>query len=301
MPARQTPRDVRYFEYLISQWEMDWLWVKGAWNKGGISSSETRRRVNTWLNDFEERWINGMRAVNTNGARAGLIGVIPTKEAEEFKSLLASSVRTHTAKDALWGRAERNALAGALKNNLDDMFKEFDDFVAKGLMRGDTQVELTRRFMEQPSYHDTIHLTDKGGKYRSPPQYASMYSSTKRGMITSDAAMEAMDEGGLDVVQISPISTDTPICSKYSGKYFSRTGTIPGLPVLQFTPPYHPNCVHRITAVRGDDVQKMQVANSRVNQDFSTRGWSFKEIGNIRKQEAWLLANRSNVYAGALV
>jgi hypothetical protein len=124
-----------------------------------------------------------------------------------------------------------------------------------------------------------------------------MYSRTRGSEFYTKTALQEMDELGIDVVQISDISTDTPICSKYVGKFFSRTGATPGLPTLQITPPFHPNCVHTLLSSRKISPAKLNRINRRLDKNFNSKTFTKKQSASIGNQEEYIRLNRPNTFA----
>lgn len=54
---------------------------------------------------------------------------------------------------------------------------------------------------------------------------------------------------GADLVQVSSHNTDTPLCQEFEGKIYSISGKDPDFPALEEIPPFHPNCLHSLTVV----------------------------------------------------
>jgi len=295
------------FSNKIRRWEMGWVDIYFEWSKTHGVTQNVQQSVNDWLNSMEGTWKGGMvdvnkisnvsayRAVRGQGEGIAKGDYLNTKFLQEITTKNQGLIGASTADDVLVGRAQRNMLAMNLRKNLVTMYEDFDKIVNDGF-----SVPLRDKvnlFMEQPTYKGTIRFIDKAGKSWTPGNYASMYSRTKSSEVYNKSVMAEMSELDMDVVQVSPIATDTPICSQYVGRYYSLSGNHPTLPTLEITPPFHPNCVHDLLTVR--PVDGMAEQNKKLDDKTST-DLTKSQIAGIKKGEDYIRLNRPNVYAGAV-
>lgn len=83
-----------------------------------------------------------------------------------------------------------------------------------------------------------------GSKHFKPGYYAEMVARTKFHEAQAQAAIMQAKNYGTDLVRVSSHSTTTAICIPHEGKIYSLSGTSKVYPMLQATPPFHPNCQH---------------------------------------------------------
>jgi hypothetical protein len=147
--------------------------------------------------------------------------------------------------------------------------------------------------MKKAIYKDSVFFIDSAGRQWRPTAYADMYARTRSREIEDIIMTDEMQEVGLDVVRINNVSTTTPICLQYEGKYFSLFGKTPELPILEIKSPFHPRCRHRMLPQRDYQPQQLSV-NKKVDKKVSklSKDWSDAEKSSITKQEAWNLENR---------
>jgi hypothetical protein len=176
------------------------------------------------------------------------------------------------------------------------MYKDFDKIVENG--SGIPLTVKVKDFMKQPTFKNAVHLVDSAGRKWGTGNYAAMYSRTKGSEIYNQTVLSDMNELGMDVVQVSDIATDTPICSEFVGKYYSLTGKTAGLPVLDITPPFHPNCVHSLLTVRPKTTEQMQKENRTTDNSFNSTTFTEAQEKSLTKQREYIRSNRPNVYAG---
>lgn len=279
---------VNKFGNNIRKWELGWVDIFIEW-KG---QQNIQQSVNDWLNDFEAEWAGGMGKVNTSFGAEGAKEVTSGLTKKEFVAGHGSQIQATTAKDGIVGRAERNMMALTFKNRLIDMFKEFDKIVENG--SGIPLPQKVKLFMQQPTFKDTVHLFDTLGRKWTPGNYATMYARTKGGETYTANFLSEMVASGGDVVQISPTATDTPICSQYVGRYFSLKGQTPGLPILDITPPFHPNCVHIMLEVSPDKASEYRKENTSREKTFRSdaKDFSTAQKNSIKKSEDYIRLNR---------
>jgi hypothetical protein len=107
-------------------------------------------------------------------------------------------------------------------------------------------------------------------------------------------ALDEMSELDFDIVQISSHNTTTPVCQKYEGKIFSLRGQTPGLPILDVTPPFHPNCLHILLPRKDLNIETAKKVNARVDKNFKNiqKDLTNSQKAGINKQEDYIRKNR---------
>lgn len=286
-------RAVLNFRSGMRTWELEWVDIYMQWKSG----QEIKKSVNDWLNRFEAEWKQGALTVNQASGYSGYemtnsaLGIDVSKK--EYKDLYAPSVDAMGAEDIRTGRLQRNLLAATFRKQLIDMFEEFDRINESLDVSLKTKVN---QMMNTNIFKQTMGLVDKAGRKWSPSNYATMYSRTKSTMVHTDITMASAVDIGKDVVKVSDTPTDTPICSKYVGKYFSLTGQTSGLPVLDISPPFHPNCVHILQVIGKEDINRFRKENVALDRDFKSTNFTKPQEQSISKQESWIRSNRPNLY-----
>lgn len=96
-----------------------------------------------------------------------------------------------------------------------------------------------------------ITITDKNGNQRNydAANYAELVTRTRMRESETNATMQTALTYETDLVQVSSHNTDCKICSQYEGKVFSIGGSSKDFPILDETPPFHPNCMHLLIVV----------------------------------------------------
>lgn len=90
-----------------------------------------------------------------------------------------------------------------------------------------------------------------GSKHYKPEDYAAIVARVRISEAASQAAINATAAFGEDLVQVSVHVHDDKKgdrCPMFAGRVYSISGRNPDFPVLtaERTPPYHPNCRHRL-------------------------------------------------------
>ncbi len=83
-----------------------------------------------------------------------------------------------------------------------------------------------------------------GARTFTPEYYAELVARTKFHEAQSIAAIQQAKNYNTDLVVVSNHNTTTEICQQYEAKTFSISGKDPRFPVLDQSPPFHPNCLH---------------------------------------------------------
>jgi hypothetical protein len=284
--------EVQQFTGRIHELELSFL------DQQGKTQAVTNKNLNTWLDDMEQSFGAGMVRNNTMAGYGGY-GITHRSaqlgfDFEDFKEAYRNQVVRLSQTDLTQARLLRNNLGLSLQDTeaVNNLYNEYDDFIKQSF--GKPLDQIKNEFVKKGVYRDMVFFIDSGGRLWNPSAYAEMYARTRSREIEDIIMTDEMREVGLDVVQINNVSTVTPICLQYEGKFFSKFGQTPELPVLEIFPSFHPNCRHRMIPQR-EFTQRMETVNKKVNKKVSglRRTWSKAEKKYIKNQESWNLENRN--------
>lgn len=134
----------------------------------------------------------------------------------------------------------------------------------ENLTGGQTARSITEELIDAPAKGPLVDIegerffVDKRGRKWKPKYYARMVARTTTREAMSQAFIETARAQSSDLVRVSshPDGKVDPICVPYDGKLFSLSGRTPGVPVLERTPPFHPNCRHVLIPPTLDDLEQ---------------------------------------------
>jgi hypothetical protein len=278
------------FSKAIQNWELKFFGLQES------TDTATKANINLWLDEMEQTFGAGMTG---NNLLAGYGGYGISRDAsrlgftfEQFKEAYTNQIKVLSLTDLSQARLLRNSLAVSLgDDHWKTVYESFDEFSKSSL--GLSQSAIVKEFQKKAIYKDAVFFIDSAGREWRPANYANMWARTRSREIEDIIMTDEMNELGLDVVRINDVSTTTPICLQYEGKYFSLNGATPELPVLTILPPFHPNCRHRKFPVR-DYSSVMNNVNDKIDSKVSklSKDWSDAEKASITKQETWNIENR---------
>jgi hypothetical protein len=275
----------------ISNWELAFF------DLPGITDIQTKENLNEWLDEMELLFGEGMVEANVQAGYGGYgISRRVARAGFDFgtyREAYRNQILRLSNKDLTEARLLRNALAESLGDNQwKVVYDQYDNFVKQSF--GLPLDTIKKEFQKKAIYQDSVFFIDSIGRTWNPSAYSEMWARTRSREIEDDIMAEEMQEVGLDVVQINNVSTVTPICLQFEGKFFSKHGLTTELPRLEIFPPFHPNCRHRMLPQR-EFQGKMLSTNTKVNKKVSKlrKGWSGAEKKAIRKQETWNKENRN--------
>lgn len=109
----------------------------------------------------------------------------------------------------------------------------------------------------QPNIDDLVrdineqkYFRDSAGRNWRLNTYAEMVTRTNAARAHNEAVKQLAKEAGIDLVRVTTsASACAEICTQYQGRIYSISGTDRRYPQLMRTPPFHPNCVHRLDPV----------------------------------------------------
>jgi len=273
----------------IDKWELEFLDIAGK------SESQTRQAINEWLNEGEFIYGDGMIQSNS---MAGFGGYGITRSVvnarislKDYKEAYSKRILNLSNRDLTQARLLRNSLAFSLRDKWQEVYAKYDQYIKQST---GSLGQIKRDFMKKAVYQDAVFFVDSIGRQWRPTAYSEMWARTRSREIEDDLSTDEMGEFGLDIVKINNVSTTTPICLQYEGKYFSLNGATPELPILDMLPPFHPNCRHRKFPVREFKSNQLTV-NSNIDKRVSTlsKSWSKAEKENVNKQKLWNNKNRT--------
>lgn len=131
-----------------------------------------------------------------------------------------------------------------------------DSAVSEAFARGDLVGEFPGTLAARdPGYAKMLEsfkgerVIQAGSKTFTPEYYAELVSRTKFHEAQAFAAVQTAKNYNTDLVVVSNHNTRTEICQPYEAKTFSISGKDPRFPVLDMSPPFHPNCLHLLYPV----------------------------------------------------
>jgi hypothetical protein len=265
----------------------------------GKTTSQIHKDLNTWLRRFEGLFRGNMAEIDVLSGFGGfaiarnsvnaILGsnIAPTREA--FLAIYRSRMEALASVEGTKARGIRNAIAARWKSDEKLMIEAINEFDKQSTALGLTQREKTNQFLNSFIGRQASGIKDGSGRTWRPDTYSAMYSRTRSRELEDEINETEIINNDLDVVQVTNANTTTPICLQYERKIFSLTGKTPELPILQIRPPFHPNCRHRLKAIKYNP-EKAQETNQMVDNKAQkiTKG----ERKTIRKQEAWIKTNR---------
>ena len=297
--------------FFLRQWTLKSLELEGS------NDTQTKNNINNWLDNFQDSFHRNMVAIDTKAAFTGFsagrvsasalgTGVVFDNilDRDVFLDIYRERVAVFSSQELTKSVLLRNSVANKFTNGkYREFFKQVDEGLKEGKALGLTTREQNQLFLQSSTARNFVSFDIPGSdgivRRWMPETYGAMYSRTRSREMEDNAHVESLVQSNIDIVQVSPIATVTPICSQFVGKFFSLTGQTPGLPKLEIRAPFHPNCVHRIIAARTDDIAKLQRANNIQGRRADSVASTFTDgqKASIQKQEAWNLANRPQIVA----
>ena len=126
---------------------------------------------------------------------------------------------------------------------LEERFLDLE--IAKAINEGNLRKAIPRIARSFPKgMLENERFVRVGSKHYKPSYYAQMVSRVKFHEAQASAAVATANNYDTDLVIVSSHNTRTAICLPYEGKIFSLNGKNKDFPILDQTPPFHPNCLH---------------------------------------------------------
>ncbi len=202
------------------------------------------------LNDYAKKWMRNEVPI-AYGAGAD----------EAFKAYVEANinpVKIYTNKKAIDSiiNSATDQLTDASQyvgRRINDLLKEAGaEAIAEKLTSGDTVKQAKNLMLKKMSEKGITAIRDKRGREISLDAYASMVARTTTREATNTGTMNAMQEVGEDLVQMTSHMSACPICQPLEGRVYSISGKDKRYPPLSTAFPngynvIHPNCIHSLT------------------------------------------------------
>ena len=227
----------------------------------GFANKELRRyyalmikRFSLWANNFipvryrqEIRQLNRLIARNKyRGAKFIITQIIKRRAVSEISNLLVSNAISNFALAANSGlRQKLDFVSFSKRAQLDDATLEYilgSELKQRKTLRG---LRSVREYLQQQYGTSVI----AGRRSYKAADYATLVGRTKFHEAQAQAAKMTALNYDTDLVLVSNHNTDSSICQPYEAKIYSIGGRSRDFPVLQNTPPFHPNCQHTLYPV----------------------------------------------------
>ena len=135
---------------------------------------------------------------------------------------------------------------------INDLLKEAgEEAIAEKLSAGDTVKQAKSLMLKKMSDKGITAIRDKRGREISLDVYASMVARTTTREATNTGTIDAVQEVGGDLVQMTSHASACPICQPLEGRVYSISGKSKKYPKLDIAfsnghADIHPNCIHSI-------------------------------------------------------
>lgn len=264
-------------------------WTLGVFEARGQTDVLTKRKLNKWISELRPVWYQGMKSLNMKSSFEGMAGLGITFE--EFEKNYRQTVTALSRVD--WTKAsmlQRGLIKKLGNGGYKPFFKKYDELINN--FSGKPLGEVQKLFLKSVEAKK-ISFVDVAGRQWEPKTYASMWSRTRSSEVANETMLAEMKADDANIVQITVTGTTTPICILYEGKYFSLDGR-GGLPKLEYSPPFHPNCRHRMLAVTSSKIEEYKMSNRRLDKIIQEKssGFTDAEWTQIKRQQQWLKLNR---------
>jgi len=137
------------------------------------------------------------------------------------------------------------------------------------------------------------YILKAGSRRYKANTYAELVARTRTREAQSQSTINIAANVGSDLVQVDSHNTTTEICIPFEGKIFSISGNDKDFPPLTMEPPFHPNCLHNITIVFREVLERRGIepyidfANGKTEiHPTRTSHVPVSERSNVKKQSA---------------
>ena len=155
----------------------------------------------------------------------------------------------------------------------DDLRKVGLEAIAQKVSMGDTVKMAKANLLQRMTDKGITTIRDKAGREIKLDAYASLVARTSTREATNTGTLQANEDIGNDLVQISQHFSSCPICSVYEGRVYSISGKDKRYPKLDeaFSGGYsaiHPNCTHNVTSYFEEFDDKADELRKESNKPF---------------------------------
>jgi hypothetical protein len=232
--------------------------LRGSYNKARVSfrdwSDEEITRV------YNKSVATSLKKVNDSKAFTGHIKVKQFKGKDIHKQTINSLIDEANA-------GYLSGLSGGEKEMLRLM--AYQQQINATEIVGDFIIQEKKRLEKKAIEGKYLKLTDKNGKDRfyNLKDYTDMTIRTKLRESSTMGVVNTATGIGADLVQVSSHNTKTEFDAQFEGKIFSLSGKDPDFPAATFLPPFHPNCLHSISIIFKETLERRGIQKYI---DFST-------------------------------
>jgi len=138
-----------------------------------------------------------------------------------------------------------------------------------------------------------IAIIDKNGKKRryNLKSYSETVTRTSLRESSTLSVVNTTVGVGADLVQVSSHNTNTKFDAQFEGKIYSLSGKDPDFPKATFLPPFHPRCIHSISTIFRETLERRGIQKyidfSDGKTDKPPNQETFKPVSE-RKFQAWV-------------
>lgn len=181
----------------------------------------------------------------------------------------------------------------------DDIRQAGLEAVKEKLSVGDTVKQTKANLLEKLTDKGIVAIRDKNGREIKLDSYASMVARTTTAEATNKASMQAVQDLGYDLVQITQHFSSCPICAVYEGRVYSISGKSKDYPPLSeaFRGGYstiHVNCTHRAVPYFPQYDKNADELKKSSNKPFTVDDRSKASIDAYNKRQAANTARRND-------
>ena len=114
--------------------------------------------------------------------------------------------------------------------------------IAVGALEGDSIRAVKKTIVQEFADSGFTVLLDKRGRKWSLSNYSEMLARTHILKANNEGVINRASDFEIDIVQVFEPSPQDDLCLSYADKLFSISGKSDNYPMLEATPPFHPNC-----------------------------------------------------------
>lgn len=239
---------------------------KQFWNEAEIAINNEFNAMRKLLNDWLRREIPkqyqaqfsalAKEVAETEKILIDITAIFRSYERQEAASQILNRIRLEALKDftiALQnGNSNLTRLFRLTKQKVIDEYS-LNSALWKAYQSGDIRNFASILATENSTFsslYNTIVTEGKfieaGGRHFTPEYYAELVARTRWHEAQSLATIDLCKVVGTDLVKVSDHNTTTELCMEHEGQIYSISGENKEFPLLEETPPFHPNCLHTL-------------------------------------------------------
>ena len=170
---------------------------------------------------------------------------------------------------------------------------------AQKLSVGDTVKQTKANMLSKMSEKGVVGIKDKAGRNINLSSYAETVARTTTREATNKASLQAVQDLGADLVQITTTFSTCPVCSVYEGRVYSISGQDKRYPPLSKAFPdgystIHPNCTHAATPYFEEFDDNAAATMAMSNRPFEVDPKKKASIDSYNKDQAVKTARRAD-------